>query len=137
MEIQALQDAQQQLTRITADIRRLGTSIYALRTQDALPSGAWAELRKTVGSLTSQLQPVAPYIAQVFDCEASLVKFVKVMFESVGYDPEIRDGGFFFPLFIEEDEMTWDEYFGEESGKQHSENVVTSPPPVSADTEDI
>jgi hypothetical protein len=79
--------------------------------KSTLPSVETAEAIQRFRSLNEQLLSLAPHIAQVFCCEASMVRFIKTLVESAGYEPEIRDGGLFYPLSIEEREMTWDEYF--------------------------
>jgi hypothetical protein len=63
-------------------------------------------------SLNTRFMSLAPQITKAFCCKAAWVKFLKALVESAGHEPEIRDGGFYFDLFIDQDEMTWDEYFG-------------------------
>lgn len=105
-----IHEFEQALQDVSCGASKLSESKEAAATGKA-PS---AELIKRFRSLNEQLQSLAPLIAQVFCCKASMVKFTKTLVESAGYEPEIRDGGFYFDLFIDQDEMTWEEYFGTE-----------------------
>lgn len=108
-----IHEFEQALEEVSSGVSRLSESKEAAATGKA-SSAMPAELIKRFGSLNKQLQSLAPHMAQVFCCKAAMVKFIKTLVESAEHEPEIRDGGFYFDLFIDQDEMTWDEYFGVE-----------------------
>jgi hypothetical protein len=125
MTIRELQSA---LQRIARDVTKLSASIDVLRRQNCpVPCAPTSEIRAAFSSINEELQSLAPTIAQAFCCKASMVKFIKTLVENAGYEPAIRDGGFFFPLSIEEDELTWDAYLGVDNGEEHGEKVVVAP----------